>query len=259
MQQLGWIDIHTHLNMLEESPQEAINLAKKNGVERLITIGTCPEDHPVVLGLAEEYFPQVYCTLGVHPHDASAYTPEVELYIREKALQKEVVAIGEIGLDYYYKKSPIEQQQQAFRSQLQIAADLALPIEIHTRDAEEDTIALLSEFRGQLSGVVHCFTGTQFLADAALDLGLNISISGVVTFKNADQLRAVVKTIPLDRLHVETDAPFLAPIPQRGKKNTPAFIVYTAEKVAEIKGIELEELARVTKQNAMKVFTKLSW
>jgi TatD DNase family protein len=170
-----------------------------------------------------------------------------------------VVAIGEIGLDYYYNQSPKEEQIDAFRAQLGIAERTGLPVEIHTRDAEEDTIRVLNEFKGRVKGIIHCFTGTRWLAEQALDLGFNISISGVVTFKNADDLRATVKMLPLDRIHVETDAPFLAPIPMRGRKNTPAYVVHTAKFVAELKGVTLEELCEQTRKNALAMFPKIQW
>lgn len=254
-----WIDIHTHLNFLEHSPEEALRLAAQEGVERMITIGTCPDDHPVVLRLAETHAPQVYCTLGVHPHEAHLFDAATEKFLRDNLNHPRVVAVGEIGLDYYYDNSPRDVQQQAFRRQLEIAAEFSLPVEIHTRDAEQDTLDILSEFNGRVRGLIHCFTGTQELADGALDLGMNISFSGVVTFKNADALREVVKRVPLDRLHVETDAPFLTPVPFRGKKNTPAFVVHTAAAVAQLKQVPIEDLAQQTARNAKQMFKKLEW
>ncbi|WP_373999106.1 TatD family hydrolase [Bdellovibrio bacteriovorus] len=256
---MEWIDIHAHLNMLEEGVEAAIANAKAAGVRKIITIGTEPGDHPIVLDIARKYYPDVYCTLGVHPHDGKVYTEEAGRFIEEHSSEPCVVAVGEIGLDYYYDQSPREQQKEAFRAQLEIAKRTKLPIEIHTRDAEEDTIEILKEFKGEVTGLVHCFTGTEWLAKQALDVGLNISISGVVTFKNADSLRATVKMLPLDRIHVETDAPFLAPIPMRGKKNTPAYVVHTAKFVAELKGISEEQLCEQTRINALKMFPKIKW
>ena len=255
----AWIDIHTHLNMLEDEPSVSIQKARDNGVEKLITIGTCAADHDFVLGIAKKHYPDVYCTLGVHPHDAKDYGASTRKYLLENAKSKEVVAIGEIGLDYYYDNSGREEQRMAFRDQLKIAKQLDLPVEIHTRDAEEDTISILQEFDGEVKGLIHCFTGTQWLADEALKLGFNISISGVVTFKNASSLRETVKTLPLDRIHVETDSPFLTPVPFRGKKNTSAYVVHTAEKVAELKEVSIDELAKITKENALKMFPKIIW
>jgi TatD DNase family protein len=256
---MEWIDIHTHLNMLEEGVELAIARAKEAGVKKIITIGTEPSDHPVVLEIAKKYFPDVYCTLGVHPHDGSVYTEEIGNFIEHHVNEPFVVAVGEIGLDYFYDQSPRPQQLEAFRAQLEIAKRTQMPVEIHTRDAEEDTIQLLKEFRGRVQGVIHCFTGTSWLAKEALDLGYNISISGVVTFKNADSLREIVKMVPLDRIHVETDAPFLAPVPLRGKKNTPAYVVHTAEVVANLKGLSVEDFCAQTQQNALKMFPKIQW
>lgn len=256
---MEWIDIHAHLNMLEEGVEAAIQNAKAVGVKKIITIGTEPGDHPLVLDIARKYYPDVYCTLGVHPHDGKAYTEAAGEFIEKHACEPCVVAVGEIGLDYYYDQSPREEQKQAFRAQLEIAKRVKLPVEIHTRDAEEDTVEILRDFQGQVNGVIHCFTGTEWLARQALDLGFNISISGVVTFKNADSLRETVKMLPLDRIHVETDAPFLAPIPMRGKKNTPAFVVHTAKFVADLKGVSLEQLCEQTRKNALQMFPKIQW
>ncbi len=254
----SWIDVHTHLNMLKDlSIDQAIADAEKAGVSRFITIGTDPEDHVRVLEIASKYFPKVSCTLGIHPHEGQIYTEEIGQFIETNAVRPEVAAIGEIGLDYHYESSPRDQQKEAFRRQLDIATRLKLPIEIHTRDAEADTVEILQDYRGRLSGIVHCFTGTRWLAEQALDLGLNISFSGVVTFKNAEELRSVVKYVPLDRMHVETDAPFLAPVPQRGKSNVPAFVVHTGLAVAALKGISPEQLQRATWENARRTFPKL--
>lgn len=256
---MEWIDIHAHLNMLEEGVESSIAAAKAAGVKKIITIGTGPDDHPLVLEIARRYYPDVYCTLGVHPHDGQVYTEAVGQFIEAHVSEPSVVAVGEIGLDYYYDQSPRPQQLEAFRAQLDIAKRTKMPVEIHTRDAEEDTVEILKEYQGSVAGVIHCFTGTEWLARQALDLGFNISISGVVTFKNADSLRSTVKMLPLDRIHVETDAPFLAPIPMRGKKNTPAYVVHTAKYVAALKGISEEDLCAQTRLNALKIFPKIQW
>ena len=255
---MGWIDVHTHLNFLKGlTPEAAMSEARAAGVTRFITIGTEPKDHGVVLDLARKYFPEVACTLGVHPHEGAVYDDAVEKFIDAHVTEKEVVAVGEIGLDYYYDNSPRERQQEAFRRQLELAAKHKMPVEIHTRDAEPDTAMILTEFKGRVTGLLHCFTSSKKLAEEALDLGYDISFSGVVTFKNADDLRDVVKFVPLDRLHVETDAPFLAPIPQRGKSNVPAYVVHTAEAVAKLKGVSLEALQEATRANARRLFPKL--
>lgn len=256
----AWADVHCHLDRLEGGPKQALQLAKAAGVEKIITIGTEPEDLQLVLDLAAEFAPDVYCTLGIHPHEGIKYTKEIGEFILSNGNRPEVVAVGEIGLDYYYNQSPKEEQIYAFREQMKIAEKLKLPVEIHTRDAEEDTIKILKEFEGKVVGIIHCFTGTSWLATEALKLGYNISISGVVTFKNAESLRTIVRDIvPLDRLHVETDAPFLAPVPMRGKSNTSAYIVHTAKVVSDLKNISLEQLSRQTKLNAQSMFKKLLW
>lgn len=252
-----WIDVHTHLNMLETTPEETLRLAELNGVRQVVTIGTCAADHPIVFELARKFFPRVTCTLGVHPHDGGDYNQTTEDWMVQHLPDPKVIAVGEIGLDYYYKNSPIEEQKKAFHRQLEIAQQLRMPVEIHTRDAESDTVDILKPFVGSVQGIFHCFTGTEWLAKKALDMGFNLSISGVVTFKNADALREVVRQTPVDRLHVETDAPFLSPVPHRGKKNTPAFVVHTAELVAQLKGISLENLAEQTTRNAYELFAKL--
>jgi TatD DNase family protein len=253
-----WIDIHAHLDMLEDPPPIAIEKAKAVGVEKIITIGTEPADHEFVLKTARQFYPDVYCTLGVHPHHGGVFSDEVATFMEKHLPEKEVVAVGEIGLDYYYKNSSIEAQKESFRRQLDLAARFGLPVEIHTRDAEPDTVEILQEYRGKVRGVIHCFTGTSWLAEKCLDLGYNISFSGIVTFKNAESLRETCKKVPLDRMHVETDAPFLAPVPKRGQKNTPAFVVHTAEFVAGLKGVSTEQLSKATNENARQLFAKLN-
>lgn len=253
-----FIDVHAHFDMLEDGgPEATIEKAKAAGVHQIFTIGTEPNDHQYVLDIARKFYPSVVCTLGVHPHQAELYTKDVGEFIRKHVAEKEVVGIGEIGLDYYYKNSSVEAQKKAFRDQMDLAVETKMPIEIHTRDAEADTVEILNDYRGRVTGLIHCFTGTQWLAEKCLDLSYNVSFSGVVTFKNADSLREVCKFVPLNRIHVETDAPFLTPVPKRGQKNTPAFVIHTAEMVAKIKGVSLEKLAECTNANARHLFPKL--
>lgn len=258
MLETNWVDIHCHLDHLEEGVDVAIQKAREVGINKIITIGTEPNDLAVVLKIAEENYPNVFCTLGIHPHEGVHYTDEIGKYIEQKAAQKEVVSIGEIGLDFYYNQSPKEEQFDAFRKQMQIAQRTGLPVMIHSREADPETVDILKEFP-DVKGVIHCFTGTEWFAMQALDLGYNISISGIVTFPKAGDLRDIVKKIPLDRLHVETDAPFLAPVPMRGKKNTSAYMVHTAKVVAELKSVSIEELAKQTNENAKLMFTKMVW
>jgi TatD DNase family protein len=253
----SWTDTHAHLDRLDKTPAEAVAECLAAGVDRIITIGTHPEDLPIVLSLAESHAPHVFCTLGVHPHDAQAFSDDVEVFLRSNLTHPRVVAVGEIGLDFHYEHSPRDTQEKAFRRQLDLAVEFGLPVEIHTRDAEEDTVRVLREYGGAVRGVLHCFTGTPWLAERSLDLGLDLSISGVVTFKNAESLRAIVKNHPLDRLHVETDSPFLAPVPHRGQKNRPVWVTHVAQCVADLKGITLEELSSRVRQNTKRVFGKI--
>lgn len=254
---INWIDVHTHLNMLDVSPDEALKAAQSQGVERVITIGTNPEDWPTVLELAKKYAPKVFCTLGLHPHDAEKWNEEHKKFLLAHLNDTGVLAVGEIGLDYYYKNASVEAQHKAFREQLEIAAVSGLPVEIHTRDADTDTMDFLKEFRGRVRGLLHCFTSSWELAEVALQCDFDISFSGVITFKNAESIREVCRRVPLERLHVETDAPFLAPVPQRGKKNRPDYVVHTAEFVAQLKGVSLQELSQHTLSNAKKLFARL--
>lgn len=254
---MTWTDVHTHLQMLEMTPEEAIAESAKHSVERFITIGTGPDDWEFVLEAVDKYQPKVFGTLGNHPHDVEMWDQDADDFLMKHLDHPRIVAVGEIGLDYYYDNAPRDLQQKIFRRQMEIAAAKKMPVEIHTRDAEEDTAKILKEFEGRVTGMLHCFTSSQFMADAALALGYHISISGVVTFKNADSLRETVKTVPLDRLHVETDSPFLAPVPHRGKKNYPGFMVHTAEKIAALKGITLETLSSQVKANAERLFPRL--
>ncbi len=193
----------------------------------------------------------------MHPHEGSVFTEEIAQNLQPQLSLPYVVAVGEIGLDYYYNHSDHDAQRAAFRRQLQMAQDADLPVEIHTRDAEADTIEILNEYQGKVRGVIHCFTGTLHLAQQCLDRGYNISFSGIVTFKSAEALREVLRYVPLDRLHVETDAPFLAPVPMRGRKNKPSYMLHTAKFVADFKGVDLEVLKEQTWQNAVSVFPKL--
>ncbi len=256
---LGLIDIHAHFDMLEGTPEQILAQAQAAGVDKVITIGTEPSDHQYVLDVAKKLYPNVYCTLGVHPHQGIKWSQDVGQFIEQHLPEPYVIAVGEIGLDYYYNESPKQDQIEAFEQQLEIAKKFKMPVEIHTRDAEADTVQLLKKFQGQVNGVIHCFTGTRWLAEQCLDLGYNISFSGIVTFKNAADLREVCKFVPLNRLHVETDAPFLTPVPLRGQKNTPAYVTHTAQFVADLKQISFAELVEQTNENARQLFPKIIW
>lgn len=256
---MNWIDVHVHLDLLqkEKSIRRILEEARQSGIQQVITIGTSPEDLPKVFDLAREFSPSVFCALGVHPHEASFFDSKSEEFLRRHLNSEVVVAVGEIGLDYHYKHSKPEVQRDVFRKQLNLALECHLPIEIHTREAEKDTIEILKETKTLPSGLIHCFTGSEWLADQALSLGLHLSFSGIITFKKSDSLREVVKKTPLECLHIETDAPFLSPVPFRGKTNFPSYMTYTAEKVAEIKQISLEDLSQKTLENSQKLFQKL--
>jgi TatD DNase family protein len=254
---MSLIDVHAHLDMLETSPAETYQLALNKNVSTIITIGTEPADHPIVLDIAKSLYPKVYCTLGVHPHQANLWSTQVREFIKDHAMLPYVVAVGEIGLDYYYNTCDPIEQKKAFHEQLELSIELDLPVQIHTREAEEDTISILEQFRGKAKGIIHCFTGSQQLAEACLDLGFYISISGVVTFKNAENLRSIVKSLPVDRFTVETDSPFLAPAPHRGKKNTPAYVADIAKFVAELRGLDYQQLVQLSRDNTIRVFNKI--
>ena len=239
--------------MLDIPAESAVEEAAEAGISRIITIGTEPKDWSEVIHFSKT-FPQVKGALGVHPHSAKLYDDEVEKLLKEKLNEEGIIACGEIGLDYYYEYSEREKQKEAFYRQMLLASEKNLPVEIHTRSAEEDTIAILKQFSGSVRGLLHCFTGTGDLAKAALDLGFNISFSGIITFKKAEELREVCQKVPLDRLHLETDAPYLTPVPQRGKKNKPAWMIHTAQVVADLHKVSLSELSQKTQNNYKNLF-----
>ncbi|MBI3707686.1 MAG: TatD family hydrolase [Proteobacteria bacterium] len=252
------VDSHCHLDYPPMADDVAGTLARARavGIDALLTIGTKLRDFPRVRALAEGH-PEVFCSVGVHPHEAANEATDAARLIA-LADHPKVVGIGESGLDYYYDKSPREQQRANFRAHIRAALDTGLPLIVHTRDAEEDTASLLKEgcAAGRLRGVLHCFTSTRALAEQAIALGFYISISGIITFKNAEGLRETVRALPLERLLVETDSPYLAPVPVRGKPCEPAYVVHTAAKVAVLKGITVDELGRATTANFFALFDK---
>jgi TatD DNase family protein len=253
------VDSHCHLDFPDFAAElpEIVARAKSAGVGVLVTIGTKLSQFDGVAAAAAR-FPDVYCTVGSHPHEAEQEPLADAAPLLELAQAGKVVGIGETGLDYYYEHSPRAQQQANFRAHIAAARELGLPLVVHTRDAEDDTIEILNEEmeKGPFTGLIHCFTGTQRLADAALDLGFFISASGIMTFKKSDALRNVLKSVPLERLLVETDAPYLAPTPHRGKRNEPAFVVHTAAQLAELKSVPAEKLARATTDNFFRLFNR---
>lgn len=245
------IDSHCHLDgkQFDADREASIERALAAGVERMLAIGTGEGPPDLEAGLRMcDLHPRFLATVGVHPHDASKATPETWNALEKLLQHPKVVAIGEMGLDYHYDFSPRDVQQDVFRKQLTLASEANKPIVIHTREAWDDTIAVLREnWRGK--GIFHCFTGGPDQARQALDLGFHVSFGGVVTFPKAEALREAARLVPLDRLLIETDAPYLAPVPHRGKRNEPAFLPVTAAKLAEVRGIPVEELAEAAASN----------
>jgi TatD DNase family protein len=254
------VDSHCHLDFPEFAPEldAVMNRAKDAGVGICVTIGTTLAKFPRVRAIAEQ-FENVFCSVGIHPHEAKTEPLADAGPLIERAQHPKVAGIGETGLDYYYGHSPREMQIANFRAHIAAARETKLPLIVHTRDAEDDTIAILRDEmeQGSFTGLIHCFTGTGRLAEAALDLGFGISVSGIATFKKSEELRAVLKDVPLERLLVETDAPFLAPMPHRGKRNEPAFVAHTAAALAELKGISGDEIAGATTDNFLRFFTRV--
>jgi TatD DNase family protein len=225
----------------------------------MVTICTRVSQLDRVLGIADR-FPEVWCTVGIHPHEAAS-EPEMDAdRLSRLASHPKVVGIGETGLDYYYEHSPREAQARSFRSHILAAQATGLPLVVHTREADADMAAMLQEAtaRQPFSGVLHCFSSSRRLAEQALGLGLYISLSGIVTFKAADELRGTVRDVPMDRLLVETDSPYLAPVPKRGKRNEPAFVAHTAAVVAGLKGVSVDAMARQTTDNFFRLFGKVA-
>ena len=250
----SFIDTHCHLDILESTPEESIIEAKQAGVQRMVTIAVDEPSLDFVSSTVQK-FPSVYGSVGFHPHDASKLTTSLLKKIRQLAEeQNKLIAIGEIGLDYHYMNSPAEIQQQAFRKQLQLSVELNLPVILHSREAETDTMKILQEFPVPSLGVAHSFTSSIEMAKILVDMGWSLGINGIVTFKNAEDLQEVVRWLPLEHLLLETDSPFLAPIPFRGKPNKPAHIPTIANFIAKLKKITLEELAQQTTANAERLF-----
>jgi TatD DNase family protein len=252
------IETHCHLDYLKEgSTADILARCQSLGIEKVITISVSPDNLQTVLDIAEE-FEQVFTTQGIHPHQADLWTEDVANTVLKNAAlpNTKVLAIGEIGLDFYYTKSKKEKQIEAFNRQMDIATTLNLPVVIHSREAETETIAVLDEKAPALKrkGVIHSFTSGPVLAQAALKHDFYLGFNGIITFKNAEEVREIVKICPLERILLETDSPFLTPFPYRGQENAPYFLPFVAEKVAEIKGLDVEEVLEVTYQNALDLF-----
>lgn len=254
------VDTHCHLDYDYEGKTEAdlIREARAAGVQSLVTIGVDMSSLEKVKAISDRN-DNVFHTVGVHPHEAITLKEGDIGRLRQAASHPKCRGIGEIGLDYHYDHSPRETQKQALEQQLDLARELALPVIIHSREAEEDLLEALTRYakslpEGAIPGIIHCFSGTKAFGEACLRLGFYISFSGIITFKKSDDLRECVKTYPLERILVETDSPYLAPVPYRGKKCEPSMVRKTAEKVAEIKGLSLEQVAEATTRNAKAVF-----
>lgn len=255
-----YIDSHAHIEMSDfDSDREAvIGRALDAGVEIIVCVGdgdVANDSHAAAFRIAEEH-PFIYTTVGVHPHEARLLDDNLYAQLMELSQHPKVIAWGEIGLDYHYDNSPREAQREAFRRQLRMARERGLPVSIHTREAEADTLAILDEEwkDSGLGGVIHCFTGTRRFAEAAVGLGFLISFSGVVTFKKAEDLRETARRLPIDKLLIETDSPFLAPTPYRGRRNEPAYVVETARALAELRGTTVEDIGGATSENFRRLF-----
>jgi TatD DNase family protein len=250
------VDSHCHLDFPDFAPEResVIARAAAAGVGTMLTIGTRLDQFDGVRALAEAN-PQIWCSVGAHPHEAADHAPLTAAHLAALAAHPRVVGIGETGLDFHYDLSPRDLQQRVFRAHIAASRATGLPLIIHAREADAEIAAILDEERPP-PGVLHCFTSGRALAETALRLGFYISISGIVTFRNAEDLRAIVRDLPLDRLLVETDAPYLAPVPYRGKRNEPAFVAATAAFVAGLKGVTPEALAVATTANFFRLFAK---
>ncbi|MFW6287620.1 MAG: TatD family hydrolase [bacterium] len=253
---MALIDTHAHLDFprYDKDRNDIIAKAWDSGISYIVNVGADMISSRRSIGLAEEY-PFIFATVGVHPHDASDVNQDLLDELREMAAHDRVVAIGEIGLDYHYDNSPREVQKSAFRDQLKLADELSLPVVIHSREADEDTLEILKAgFNQNNGGIMHCFGSGLKMAIECLDMGMYLAFGGVSTFKNADDLREVIKAVPLDRILLETDSPYLTPEPFRGKRNEPRYVRFVAEKIAEIKSLDLIEVAETTTSNAIKVY-----
>lgn len=252
----AFIDTHVHLmdDRFSEDVAQVIENAKQAGLIAMINVGYDLESSRQAVAMAQEE-PFLYAVVGIHPHDAKLCTPEALRELEQLAQEPKVVAIGETGLDYYRNLSPKEVQQEAFRAQLRLAQKLKKPIVVHDRDAHGDTMQILKEEQvSAIGGVLHCYSGSWEMAREAMKMGLFISLAGPVTFHNARRLQDIAKLVPLDYLLIETDCPYLAPEPYRGKRNEPAYVVKVAEMIAAVKRKSLEEIAQVTTANARRIF-----
>jgi len=255
-----YVDSHAHIegSEFDADRENVIERALQAGVDTIVCVGNgdvAKDSHAAAVKLADRYS-FIFTTVGVHPHEARLYSSEMEKQLKDLSAHPKVIAWGEIGLDYHYDNSPRDIQREAFEKQLQIARERGLPAVIHTREAEADTLEVLRrEWQGaELGGIIHCFTGTRSFAEQAIELGFLISFSGVVTFKSAGDLRETARLLPLEKILIETDSPFLAPVPYRGRRNEPAYVIETARCIAELHGLEPDELGAATSANFKRLF-----
>jgi len=254
------VDSHCHLDYLQRDGRDldaVVDTAHRANVGAMVTICTKVTEFETIRGISAGR-DNVWCTVGIHPHEAGTEPEITAERLVELAQDPNVVGIGETGLDYYYEHSPREQQKKSFRAHIQAARETGLPLIVHTRDADEDTVEILEDEmgKGAYPGVIHCFSSSAWLAQRSVAMGFAISISGILTFKSAQEIRDSVAEVPLENLLVETDAPYLAPVPKRGRQNEPAFVVHTAERLAELKGVDAATLADVTTDNFYRYFSK---
>ena len=248
------IDTHTHINMIESiSIEEILNNAKENGIEKVIVPSANPKDFPEIVELINKY-DNVYGMLGVHPSDAKDWDDSLINQIKDLCNNKKIVAIGEIGLDYYWDKSFNDLQKDVFIKQIKLANELNLPLDVHDREAHKDTFDILKQYNINSKVVMHCFSGSVEFAKECVKEGYYLGIGGVVTFKNAIKMKEVAKHIPLEYIILETDAPYLTPVPYRGTENQPAYVKYVAEEIAKLKEMSYEEVKNVTTSNAERIF-----
>jgi TatD DNase family protein len=254
------VDSHCHLDFPDFAPEldAVVARAEAAGVGRMVSISTRVRRHDQILAIAERY-PNVTCSVGTHPHHAHEELDITAADLITRAAHPKVVAIGEAGLDYHYDKSPRAAQEQGFRTHIAAARATHLPLVIHAREADDDTARILEEEtgKGAFSAVLHCYTGGPELARRAVALGLYISFTGIVTFKNSAALREIAKAVPADRFLVETDAPYLAPLPYRGKRNEPAYVVEVAKVLADVRGVSFDEIAHQSTDNFFRLFAKV--
>jgi TatD DNase family protein len=254
------VDSHCHLDFPDFASEldAVVERARKAGVGRIVTISTRVKKHAQVIAIAEQY-PDVFCSVGTHPHNAQEETDIDAKALIALSQHPKIVAIGEAGLDYHYDNSPRDLQLKSFRQHIQASREIGLPLVIHSRDCDADMARVLADEagKGAFPAILHCFTGGRDLAFKAMDLGLYISFTGILTFKRSDELRAIAKDLPADRILVETDAPYLAPLPYRGKRNEPAYVVETAKVLAATRGVSPDEIAAQTTENFFRLFSKV--